>query len=247
MDSRYARILIVLGSMIMVLLIAIVVVLLVEDDAGTVASGTETTEVTTAPTQPPETTEVTTAPTQPPETTEVTTAPTQPPPETTMTVPPMSAADIAVAFDGLHSLRSGDNLLIGNSPESAISTGWVDYAGPEFINESDGYVCGFGGSTDIFGPDDFGAMFMQAGLVRLYIWTPDLITAEGLGLGSPRADIEAVMGAPDDEQAGHYVATQTELRYKIGDKGILFVLDGDAVVEMSVGFWDMLFLVEGCL
>ena len=55
------------------------------------------------------------------------------------------------------------------------------------------------------------------------------------------------MGAPDDEQVGHYVATNTELRYRSGGLGMLFVLDGGAVIEMSVGLWDEIFLVEGCL
>jgi hypothetical protein len=64
---------------------------------------------------------------------------------------------------------------------------------------------------------------------------------------SSRADIEAAMGAPDDEQVGHYVATNTELRYRSGELGMLLVLDGGAVVEMSVGLWDEIFLVEGCL
>jgi len=159
----------------------------------------------------------------------------------------MSAADVAVMFDGLRSLRSGDNLLIGASPEAAIGSGWVEYAGPEFTSETDGYVCGFGESAGIFASDDFGAMFMEPGLVRLYIWSPDLITEEGLGLGSPRAHIEEVMGVPDAEQPGHYVPTQTELRYRLDEYGMLFVLEDDAVIEMSVGFWDQLFLVEGCL
>jgi hypothetical protein len=96
-------------------------------------------------------------------------------------------------------------------------------------------------------PDDFWAMFMESGFVRLYISSPDLITAESLGIGSSRAEVEAAMGAPDDEQAGHYVATNTELRYRSDYFGMLFVLDGDLVVEMSVSLWDAIFLVEGCL
>jgi hypothetical protein len=43
------------------------------------------------------------------------------------------------------------------------------------------------------------------------------------------------------------VATNTELRYRSDYFGMLFVLDGDLVVEMSVSLWDAIFLVEGCL
>jgi len=237
MEPRQVRILIGLGATIVALLVAIIVTLLVKDGGGepvaaTTATVTDTTQGTSAPATLPPSTEATSAPTAP---------------ETTQTVPPMSAADVAAAPDGLHSLRDGSALWIGDDPDAAIASGWVDYPGPDFTIESEGFLCGFGTSTGIFGPDAFQAMFMEPGIVRIYIWTPDLRTEEGLGVGSTRAEVEGVMGVPDEETPGHYVPTETELYYQFGDVGFLFVVDGDVVIHMSVGLWEALHFVEGCL
>jgi hypothetical protein len=242
---RYGPWIIGLLALLVVLMI-VLIVLLAGDDGGSDAATTSrpTTEATTTTDPPPTTAAPTTSATTTPATT--TTAATSTTAATTTTVvtttAPVTAGSFVVTAQGLDGPVS---LLAGLSPEDANASGFIDYPGPVFTEEQDGYECGFGSGTGALA-ETFDVMFLVDGASRFYILSPALRTLDGLGIGSSTSDVEAVFGPPTETGPEEF-GTGTNLFYRSGDHGFVFTTNGGVVEFMSVGFYDALFFVEGCL
>lgn len=172
-----------------------------------------------------------------------TSAPTSTAPATsTFTIVPVPV-DFVVSEIGI----SGpiDSLVNGMDPADAVATGLITYPGPEFTVEVEGFTCGFG---DGAGPllDAFAVQFMDAGAVRYHIGSAALRTADGLGIGSTDAEVRSALGEPTETRPEHFGTGQELLYRRVGD-GYNFTIRDGSVASWSVGFWDELHLVEGCL
>ena len=137
------------------------------------------------------------------------------------------------------------SLINGMDPADAVATGLVSYSGPDFTVAVEGFTCGFGNGA---GPllDTFAVQFMDAGAVRCYIGSASLRTVDGLGVGSTEAEVRTVLGAPTEARPENFGPGQ-ELLYRRAGGGYNFTIQGGSVAFWSVGSWDDLHLVEGCL
>jgi hypothetical protein len=234
-------------SLLFILLIILIIVLANDDDGDGAVDTTTTTGVTTtadttttaAPTTTAADTTTTTAATTTAPATTTTAAPTTTAPSTTE----VTANDFTVEPQGL---TGPATISTGMTADEARDSGYVSYDGPEFTEEEDGYTCGFGEGT---GPLDeaVAIMFLDEEIARFYIASEDLRTAQDLGIGTSLAELLAVMGEPDEIRAEEFGSGQ-EYLYRFGDVGFNFtVSEGGTVSRYSVGDWDALHFVEGCL
>lgn len=221
------------------LLIVLIFIVALGDGDGEVAETTSTT-TTTVPT-----TTTTTSTTSAPTTVPATTAPTTVPPTTvatTTTTTVISVSSFALVAEGL---EGPVDLLAGMSPDDANASGYISYPGPEFTVEADGYECGFGVGAGAL-TDTFDAMFLEEGLSRFYVTSPNLRTVDGLGLASTQTEVEAVLGPPTETRPEAFGPGQEHF-YRSGDFGFAFTFQDGTVEFLSVGFYDALFFIEGCL
>lgn len=245
---RYGPWIIGLVALLFVLLIILIVVLAADDDGGgasdtTATTAADTTASVTSTTAPPTTAAATTSTTEATTTTtSATTTTTTAPSTTAPTTTQVTANDFTVDPDGL---TGPATISRGMTADEARDTGYVRYDGPEFTDDEGGHTCGFGEGT---GPLDeaVAIMFLDEEIARLYLISEDLRTAEDLGVGSSLAELLAVLGQPDDIRAAEFGSGQ-EYLYRFGNVGYNFTVDEGTVSRYSVGDWDALQLVEGCL
>jgi len=234
-------------GLMFILLIILIIVLAGDDDGGgavgtTTTTGVTTTTAGTTTSAPTTTTAATTTTTADTTTTAPTTTTTAAPTTTAPSTTEVTANDFTVEPQGL---TGPATISTGMTADEARDTGYVEYDGPEFTEEEDGYTCGFGEGS---GPleEAVAIMFLDEEIARFYITSEDLRTAEDLGIGTSLAELLAVLGEPDEIRSEEFGSGQ-EYLYRFGDVGFNFTVNEGAVSHYSAGDWDALHFVEGCL
>ena len=243
--TRYGPWIIGLLALLFVLLIILIIVLASDDEGGSAADTTAvtTTAVDTTTTSGVSTTTADdTTTTQATTTTTATTTTAAPTTTQAPTTTEVTANDFVVEPQGL---TGPATISEGMTADEARDTGYVRYDGPEFTEEEDGYTCGFGEGS---GPleEAVAIMFLDEEIARFYVVSEDLRTATDLGVGTSLAELLAVLGEPDEIRAEEFGSGQ-EYLYRFGDVGFNFTVNDGTVSRYSVGDWDALHFVEGCL
>jgi len=131
-------------------------------------------------------------------------------------------------------------LQLGMTTKQATATGAVGaYVG------SGNAGCGFAKPAGSYRTGDFGALFLNSRLARLYVQPGSrLRTPQGIGIGSPSSRLSAIPGTrtegPEKYGAG------TEVTIMSGGVGYQFNVENGVVREWSVGTKEGLDLTEAC-
>jgi hypothetical protein len=209
-----------------------------------VRSGTTDVETTTAATGAP--VESTTSVPPPPVSAPTSVAPTVAPPasarpaptstaapRTTTTAKPMS---LTLSPAGLGPLR------LGMTADQAQATGAV---GPFEDPLDTGGACGHAVPAGSYRAGDFGALFLDGRLARIYVSDGSrLRTPQGIGVGSASSKLSDVPGTRSENP--HPYGGGTNVDIMTGAVGYQFTVDQGAVTEWSVGTTEALALPEGC-
>lgn len=206
-------------------------------------SSTDVQTTTAASSLPPETTislptttvaPATTVTTTPPVTAPVTTPkPTVPP----STAPPSTiSSPYAVRPDGVGPLR------IGMTVKETAATGAM--GPPEDPLDYGGQCMTASPAGSTYTIDDFGALFLDGRLARLYVGGDRMRTPEGVGKGSASSKLKAIAGTRTESP--HPYGGGTNVDIMRGNVGYQFTVDGGKVTEWSVGTKEGLSLPEGC-
>lgn len=190
-------------------------------------------ETTTLPATTAVTT-VTTVTTAPPVTAPVTTPkPTVPP----STAPPTTTrSPYTVTPDGVGPLR------IGMTVKETTATGAMGPPADPLDHGGQCLTASPAGST--YTIDDFGALFLDGRLARLYVSGDRMRTPEGVGKGSASSKLKAIAGTRTESP--HPYGSGTNVDIMRGNLGYQFTVDGGKVTEWSVGTKEGLGLPEAC-
>lgn len=155
---------------------------------------------------------------------------------TTSAPPTTIRSEVTATPDGLGPLK------MGMTTKQATATGAV---GPFEDPLDSGGQCGHAEPSGSYTAEDFGSLFVDGRLARLYIGAGSRIrTPEGIGTGSASSKLKAVAGTRTESP--HPYGGGTNVDIMRGNVGYQFTVDQGKVTEWSVGTREGLALPEGC-